>query len=146
MMDLFCGLMQWIQTVTESKTPGMKVELFHFGLINQTAIKMPFNLFQVHHQFMQSVFDAYPAIRFASGDSFNVGSLNLNVGNIHVFMVSGNGGWNQASNGITGWTLDAKQSPRLSSYSNEYNVLQQLTLGVDPSTGFGQLIGEIGEF
>ena len=35
--------------------------------------------------YARSVFDAYPAIRFASGDSFNVGSLNLNVGNIHEY-------------------------------------------------------------
>jgi hypothetical protein len=39
----------------------------------------------------------------------------------------------------------SRPAPRLVSYSNEYNVLQQLTLGNDPSTGFGQLIGEIGE-
>ena len=96
--------------------------------------------------YAKSVFDGYPAIRFATDESYNIGSLNLNIGNVHVFMVAqGQGVGVGASNGSMGWTLDVKTAPRLVSYSNEYNVLQQLTLGNDPSTGFGQLIGEIGE-
>ena len=96
--------------------------------------------------YAKSVFDGYPAIRFASGESYNIGSLNLTIGNIHVFMVAqGLGVGIGASNGVTGWTLDAKTTPRLGSYSNEYSILQQVTLGNDPSSGFGQLIGEIGE-
>ena len=38
--------------------------------------------------YAKSVFDGYPAIRFASGESYNIGSLNLTIGNIHVFMVA----------------------------------------------------------
>jgi hypothetical protein len=96
--------------------------------------------------YAKSIFDGNPAIRFATGESYNVGSLNLNIGNIHVFMVAqGLGVGIGGTNGTTGWTLNAKTSPRIGSYSNEYNVLQQITLGNDPSTGFGQLIGEIGE-
>ena len=96
--------------------------------------------------YAKSIFDGHPAIRFATGESYNVGSLNLIVGNVHVFMVAqGMGVGVGATNGAVGWTLDAKTAPRLVSYSNEYNVLQQLTLGNDPSTGFGQLLGEIGE-
>ena len=96
--------------------------------------------------YAKSVFDGNPAIRFSTGESYNIGSLNLNIGNIHVFMVAqGLGVGIGGTNGSIGWTLNAKTSPRLGSYLNEYNVLQQLTLGNDPSTGFGQLIGEIGE-
>ena len=96
--------------------------------------------------YAKSVFDGNPAIRFATGESYNIGSLNLNIGSIHVFMVAqGLGVGIGGTNGTIGWTLDAKTSPRFGSYSNEYNVLQQITLGNDPSTGFGQLIGEIGE-
>ncbi|MBT5717319.1 MAG: LamG domain-containing protein, partial [Opitutae bacterium] len=96
--------------------------------------------------YARSVFEGYPAMRFATGESYNIGSLNLIVGNVHIFMIAqGMGVGVGATNGSTGWTLDAKTTPRLVSYSNEYNVLQQLTLGNDPSTGFGQLLGEIGE-
>ena len=38
--------------------------------------------------YAKSVFDGNPAIRFATGESYNVGSLNLNIGSIHVFMVA----------------------------------------------------------
>ncbi|MDA8823656.1 LamG domain-containing protein, partial [Opitutales bacterium] len=96
--------------------------------------------------YAKSVLNSNPGVRFGSGESFNVGSLNLNEGGIHVFMVAqGQGVGVGASSGSIGWTLDVRSTPRFSSYSNEYNVLQQITLGKDPSTGFGQLIGEIGE-
>ena len=41
--------------------------------------------------------------------------------------------------------LDAKPGNRLGIYKSENNTLQNITLGLDPSTGFGQLIGEIAE-
>jgi hypothetical protein len=38
--------------------------------------------------FARNVFGGLPAIRFESGDAYNVGSLSVNYGNVHVFMVS----------------------------------------------------------
>ena len=96
--------------------------------------------------YAKSVFEGNPGIRIGSNESYNVGSLNLNLGNIHVFMVAqGQGVAIGGSSGTLGWTIDARTTPRFSSYSSEYNVLQQITLGKDPSTGFGQFLGEIGE-
>ena len=92
------------------------------------------------------VFGTLPAVRFESGDSYNVGSLNLTYGNVHVFMVAqGSGVGIGASDGLTGWTLDAMLGNRLGVYKSENNALQQVTIGLDPRTGFGQLIGEIAE-
>ena len=87
-----------------------------------------------------------PSVRFASGQSYNVGSWNLTYGNVHVFMVAqGSGVGIGATDGLVGWTLDAKPGSRIVSYKSENNSLRQVTLGLDPSTGFGQLVGEIAE-
>ena len=92
------------------------------------------------------VIGALPGIRFQSGQSYNVGSLNLTYGNVHVFMVAqGTGVAIGATDGLSGWTLDAKPGNRMGIYKSENNVLQRITLGLDPQTGFGQLIGEIAE-
>ena len=92
------------------------------------------------------VFGALPAVRFQSGQSFNIGSLNLTYGNVHVFMVAqGSGVAIGATDGLTGWSLDAKPGNRIGVYKSENNSLQRVTLGFDPRTGFGQLVGEIGE-
>ena len=50
-----------------------------------------------------------------------------------------------ASDGLIGWSLDAKPGNRMGIYKSENNALQKVTLGFDPRTGFGQLIGEIAE-
>ena len=50
-----------------------------------------------------------------------------------------------ATDGLTGWSLDAKPGNRIGVYKSENNSLQRVTLGFDPRTGFGQLVGEIGE-
>jgi hypothetical protein len=63
--------------------------------------------------FARNVFGGLPAIRFESGDAYNVGSLSVNYGNVHVFMVSkGSGVGIGATDGITGWSLDAKSGMR----------------------------------
>ena len=91
-------------------------------------------------------FDGLPAVRFESGDAFNIGSLASNYGNIHVFVVSkGTGVAIGATDGITGWSVDAKVGNVFSIYKSESNTLQQVSIGFDPSTGYGMLIGEIAE-
>ena len=96
--------------------------------------------------YKKSAINNNPGIGFASGESFNVGSLNLNVGNVQAFIVGhGQGVGIGASSGSIGWTLDVKTNPRLGMFFNEGNVLQQITLGKDPSTGFGQFVGELCE-
>jgi hypothetical protein len=93
-----------------------------------------------------SVFDDMPAMRFASGESLNIGTLTLGSTPMSVFVVAQGSGVVIGSNdGSIGWSLDAKSGIRLGSYRHESNVLQQITLGYDPRTGYGQLIGEIGE-
>ena len=96
--------------------------------------------------YTKSAFMNNPGVRFSSGESYNVGTLNLNTGGIHAFVVGqGQGVGVGASSGSIGWTLDIKTNPRLGSYFNENNVLQQITIGKDPSTGFGQFTGELCE-
>ena len=91
-------------------------------------------------------FGGLPAVRFQSGDAYNVGSLALNYGNVHVFMVAkGNGVGIGATDGITGWSVDAKTGNVFSIYKSESNTLQQVSIGFDPRTGYGMLIGEIAE-
>ena len=81
-----------------------------------------------------------PSIRFGSGHSYNIGSLRLGYGGFHVFMVAqGTGVGVGGTDGLLGWTLDAKPGKRIVSYKSENNVLRQITLGFDPRTGFGQL-------
>ncbi len=117
----------WVDKSRESKNPQQTV-----------ALQTP--------SYATKVFGSLPAVRFQSGDNYNVGSLNLTSGNIHVFAVAqGTGVVVGASDGLTGWTLDAKPGNRMGVYKSENNVLQRLTLGLDPQTGFGQLVGEIGE-
>ena len=96
--------------------------------------------------YARNVFGGLPAIRFESGDAFNVGSLNVTYGNVHVFMVSkGSGVGIGATDGLTGWSLDAKTGNAFGTFVSENNTLQQVSLGFDPRTGYGNLIGEIGE-
>ena len=91
-------------------------------------------------------FSGLPAVRFQSGDAYNVGSLATNYGNVHVFMVSkGSGVGIGATDGVTGWTLDAKTGNSFSAIKSESNTLQQVAIGFDPQTGYGMLIGEIAE-
>ena len=92
-----------------------------------------------------NVFGGLPAIRFESGDAFNVGSLNVNYGNVHVFMVSkGSGVGIGATDGITGWSLDSKQVMHLALLKVKI-IPCSISLGFDPRTGYGMLIGEIAE-
>ena len=87
-----------------------------------------------------------PAVRFESGDAFNVGSLSTNYGNIQVFVVTkGSGVAIGATDGIAGWSLDAKSGNAFGVFKSESNTLQQVSLGFDPRTGYGMLIGEIAE-
>ena len=96
--------------------------------------------------YAKSVFEDLPAMRFASGESMNIGTLTLGSTPMSVFVVAqGVGVAIGANDGSSGWSLDAKMGTRLGSYHQESNVLQQITLGYDPRTGYGQLIGEIGE-
>ena len=75
-----------------------------------------------------------------------MGSLALNYGNVHVFMVAKeNGVGIGATDGITGWSVDAKTGNVFSIYKSESNTLQQVSIGFDPRTGYGMLIGEIAE-
>ena len=92
------------------------------------------------------MFGGLPAVRFESGDAFNVGSLSTNYGNIQVFVVTkGSGVAIGATDGITGWSLDAKSGNAFGAFKSESNTLQQVSLGFDPRTGYGMLIGEIAE-
>ena len=96
--------------------------------------------------YAENAFGSLPGVRFQTGNSYNLGSLSLNYGNVHVFMVTqGSGVGVGATDGLSSWTLDAKPGNRLGIYKSENNTLQNITLGLDPSTGFGQLIGEIAE-
>ena len=86
-------------------------------------------------KYMNDSFNGLPVIRFASGDAYNVGSLSLTYGGIHVFMVArGSGVGIGATNGTTGWSLDAKTGNAFGSFQSEGNTLQQIGLGFDPST------------
>ena len=92
------------------------------------------------------VFGALPAMRFQSGQSFNIGSLNLTYGNVHVFMVAqGSGVAIGVNRWVNGLVSRCKTGNRIGVYKSENNSLQRVTLGFDPRTGFGQLVGEIGE-
>ena len=96
--------------------------------------------------FATEVFGDMPAMRFATGHSLNIGTLVLGQTPMSVFIVAqGSGVVIGGNDGSSGWTLDAKTGTRIGSYHQESNVLQQTTLGYDPATGYGQLIGEIGE-
>ena len=46
-----------------------------------------------------------------------------------------------ATDGITGWSLDAKSGNAFGLFKSESNTLQQVSLGFDPRTGYGMLIG-----
>ena len=48
-----------------------------------------------------------------------------------------------ATDGLTGWSLDAKPGNRIGVYKSENNTLQRVTLGFDPRTGFGQLVEKL---
>ena len=77
-------------------------------------------------------FSGLPAVRFQSGDAYNVGSLATNYGNVHVFMVSkGSGVGIGATDGVTGWTLDAKTGNSFNAIKSEGNTLQQVAIGFD---------------
>ena len=97
-------------------------------------------------KYMNDSFNGLPVIRFASGDAYNVGSLSLTYGGIHVFMVArGSGVGIGATNGTTGWSLDTKTGNAFGSFQSEGNTLQQIGLGFDPRTGYGMLVGDIAE-
>ncbi|MDA7699570.1 LamG domain-containing protein, partial [bacterium] len=96
--------------------------------------------------FAHNVFNGLPAIRFESGDAYNIGSLSVNYGSVQVFMVSkGSGVGIGSTDGITGWSLDTKAANAFGAFKSENNTLQQVSLGFDPRTGYGMLIGEIAE-
>ena len=91
-------------------------------------------------------FGTMPAIDFKSGHSMFIGSLTNLSGPITVFAISeGDGVVIGADDGSLSWTLDAKSSNRMNSFKGENDPLQQVTLGMDPRTGFGLLSGKIAE-
>ena len=107
---------------------------------------MHFRQFHSVPKYMNDSFNGLPVIRFASGDAYNVGSLSLTYGGIHVFMVArGSGVGIGATNGTTGWSLDTKTGNAFGSFQSEGNTLQQIGLGFDPRTGYGMLVGDIAE-
>ena len=91
-------------------------------------------------------FGNMPAIDFKSGNSMFIGTLTDLSGPITVFvMADGEGVAVGADDGISSWTLEARSSNRLNSFKGENDPLQQVTLGLDPRTGFGLLSGKIAE-
>ncbi len=91
-------------------------------------------------------FGTMPAIDFKSGNSMFIGTLTNLSGPINVFAVAeGDGVAIGADDGVSSWTLEAKTSTRLNSFKGENDPLQQVTLGLDPRTGFGLLTGKIAE-
>ncbi|MBC8348793.1 MAG: putative Ig domain-containing protein, partial [Verrucomicrobia bacterium] len=96
--------------------------------------------------YITSSFDGRPAVRFASGEYLNVGTLRAEVGGVHAFAVAKGGGVAiGADDGSSGWTLDVKPGSRLASYNNESTNIDRVSVGNDPATGYGQFIGDIAE-
>ena len=91
-------------------------------------------------------FGNMPAVDFKSGKSMLVGTLSNLAGPINVFVIAqGEGVAIGADDGISSWTLEARSGTRLNSFKGENDALQQITLGMDPRTGFGLLTGKISE-
>jgi len=91
-------------------------------------------------------FGTMPAVQFESGNSMFVGTLTNLSGPINVFVISeGEGVTIGADDGASSWTLEARSGNRLNSFKGENDALQQITLGLDPRTGFGLLSGKIAE-
>ena len=56
--------------------------------------------------YAENAFGSLPGVRFQTGNSYNLGSLSLNYGNVHVFMVTqGSGVGVGATDGLSSWTL-----------------------------------------
>ena len=91
-------------------------------------------------------FGSMPAIEFESGNSMFVGTLRNLSGPLNIFAVTeGEGVLVGADDGLSSWTFDARTASRIISFRGEDDPLQQVTLGMDPRTGFGLLTGKVGE-
>ncbi|MBT7742505.1 MAG: hypothetical protein HN727_11945, partial [Opitutae bacterium] len=96
--------------------------------------------------YIPSSFEGQPAVRFASGEYLNVGTLRSEIGGVHAFAVAkGAGVAIGADDGSSGWTLDVKPGSRLASYKNESTNIDRVSIGNDPATGYGQFMGDIAE-
>ena len=139
--DTLDGLVLWLDAsdVDGDGFEDSNLEGTHslFGLINQLSQTSVPECGQPNPRIRHQSFCSLPGVRFSTGQSYNIGSLSLNYGEVHVFMVAqGTGVGIGGSDGLVGWTLDAKPGNRFGSYKSENNALQQLTIGYDPPIWF----------